>query len=69
MIGVQNLAAPQVAFWDDALGRLAKTEEWNRELERNLWENSYANSRDATRYLKMQYEDLRRIMLELGFAK
>lgn len=69
VIGVQNLAAPQVAFWDDALGRLAKTDEWNRELERNLWENSYANSRDATRYLKMQYEDLRRIMLELGFAK
>ncbi len=69
VIGVQNLGAPQIAFWDDALGRLAKTEEWDRELERNLWENAYANSSGAERYLKTQYEDLRRIMLDLGFAK
>ena len=49
--------------------RLAKTEEWDRELERNLWENAYSNSAGAARYLKTQYEDLRRIMLELCFAK
>jgi putative tricarboxylic transport membrane protein len=69
VIGVQNLGAAQIAFWDDALGRLAKTEEWDRELERNLWENAYTGSSGASRYLKTQYDELKRIMLELGFAK
>ena len=69
VIGIKNLGAAQIAFWDDALSKLVKTEEWDRDLERNLWENTYTNSAGASRYLKVQYEDLKRVMLELGFAK
>jgi putative tricarboxylic transport membrane protein len=69
VVGTKNLGAAQIAFWDDTLSKLTKTEEWDRDLERNLWENTYTNSAGASRYLKVQYEDLKRVMLELGFAK
>jgi putative tricarboxylic transport membrane protein len=69
VIGTKNLGAPQIAFWDNAFGKLTQTDEWDRELERNLWENTYVNSSGASQYLKVQYDELKRIMLELGFAK
>ena len=69
VLGTKSLGAPQVAFWDDTFSKLTKTDEWDRDLERNLWENTYTNSSGASQYLKVQYEDLKRIMLELGFAK
>ena len=69
VIGTKGLGAPQIAFWDDALYKLTKTEEWERDLERNLWENAYTGSGGASAYLKTQYEELKRIMLELGLAR
>ena len=69
VLGTKNLGAPQIAFWDNALSKLTQTDEWDRELERNLWENTYVNSSGASQYLKVQYDELKRIMLELGFAK
>ena len=64
-----GLDPAQIAFWNGALGNLAKTEEWNRELTRNLWENAYVNSAGASENLKTQYTDLKAILFELGFAK
>ena len=69
IIGAKGLGAPQIAFWDDVLYKLTKTEEWDRDLERNLWENAYTSSGGASAYLKTQYEELKRIMLELGLVR
>jgi len=69
VVGAQGIAAPQTAFWDATFGRLARTDEWNRELERNLWDNAYTDSKDTVQYLKSQYDELKRVLTELGFAK
>ena len=69
VVGAQGIGASQVAFWDDAFGKLARTDEWNRDLERNLWDNAYTDSKGTAQYLKSQYDELKRVLTELGFVK
>ncbi len=69
VIGPKGLRAEQIAFWDSTLGQLAKSEEWDRELTRNLWENAHTTSAGASAYLKTQYADLKNVLHELGFVK
>jgi putative tricarboxylic transport membrane protein len=69
IIGARGLGAPQIAFWDATLGQLARSEEWDRELARNLWENAYTSSAGAAEYMKVQYAELGATLRELGFVK
>ena len=69
VLGAKGLGAPQIAFWDATLSQLAKSDEWDRELARNLWENAYTDSAHAPNYLKAQYAELGSILRELGFIK
>jgi putative tricarboxylic transport membrane protein len=69
VVGAQGIGAPQIAFWDETFGKLARTDEWDLDLERNLWENVYIDSRGTTQYLKTQYDELKHVLTELGFVK
>ena len=69
VVGAQGIGAPQIAFWDETFGRLASTDEWSKDLERNLWDNAYTDSKGAAQYLKSQYDELKRVLTELGFVK
>jgi len=39
------------------------------DLEDNLWENTYMNSRDTRKYLDAQYLELESALSEAGLAK
>ena len=67
--GTKGLTAAQIAFWDNILGTVVKTDEWKRELEQSQVENVYRNSAETARYWKMQYEEARAILTDLGLAK
>lgn len=69
LMGASGLAAPQLAYWDQVMEKLAQTDEWKKDLENNLWENAYMNSRDTRRYLDAQYAELKGIGAEMGLAK
>jgi putative tricarboxylic transport membrane protein len=69
VLGTKGIGPQQVAFWDATLSQIAKSDEWDRELARNLWENTYTDSSGVAQYLRTQYADLKRILTELGFAK
>ncbi|MBI3917165.1 MAG: tripartite tricarboxylate transporter substrate binding protein [Betaproteobacteria bacterium] len=69
LIGVSDLQPAQVAYWDGVMARLTQSDEWRTNLERNLWENTYMNSRDTRKYLDAQYPELKEILTELGMVK
>lgn len=69
LIAPKGLSAAQVAFWDDALGRVSQTEAWKKELAANQWENQYMNSADSRKYLDARYDEYRKVLVEIGLAK
>src|SRR5262249_16260032 len=69
LIGPAGMPPPQVAYWDDALAKLVRTEAWKKDLEANLWEDNYMSSRESLKYFTAQYEDARRVLSDLGLTR
>ena len=67
--GPKGLSADQIAFWDDVLERVSRDPLWKENLETNLWESDYRNSRDTLRYLDALQVELRDVLKELGLAR
>ncbi|MDB5927533.1 MAG: tctC6, partial [Betaproteobacteria bacterium] len=69
LIGPKGMTAPQLAFWDSALSRVAQTDAWKKELDANEWDNNYMSSGESRKYLDARYDEYRKILVELGLAK
>jgi putative tricarboxylic transport membrane protein len=69
LIGSSGLSAAQVAYWDEVTARLARSDEWRKDLEANLWENTYMSSRDTRKYLSDEYAEMKKALIDLGLAK
>ena len=63
------MSGAQLAFWEDAMAKLAQSDEWKKDMDANLWENNYLGSADSRRYFEGQYEISRRVLSDLGLAK
>ena len=69
LAGPKGLSAAQIACWDAALAKLAKTDEWKKDLDNNVFENTYMDSATARRYLKSEFEQFHAALSEVGLAK
>ena len=63
------MTAAQIAFWDGAIARLVKSDEWKKDLEANVFENTYMNSEATKRYLKSEYDQFHAALTAVGLAK
>lgn len=69
VLGAKALTQAQVFYWDDVFAKVVKTDAWLKSLEAGAWESNYMNSRDSTRYISAQHDELRSILTELGLIK
>jgi len=69
LAGPKNMTRAQIQYWDATLGALVKTEEWKNELADNAIENIYKNSAETGKQWKVEYDEVRGVLLELGLAK
>jgi putative tricarboxylic transport membrane protein len=69
LIGPKGLAPAQIAYWDNVIGQIVKSDEWLREVEKRGWEPEYLNSAESRKFLDRQNEELRALLGELGLAK
>ncbi len=69
IVGPKDLAAAQVAYWDQVFAKLVQAEEWKKDLERDVVEDTYMNSRDIRKYLDTEYAELKNLLAEMGLAK
>jgi putative tricarboxylic transport membrane protein len=58
-----------VAFWDDRLGKLMKTEAWKKVLAQYGWADAFADSATFRKELAAEREATGKLLRELGFAK
>ena len=69
LIGPPGLAAAQLAFWDQTTAKIVQADEWSKDLEASLSENTYLNSRDVRPYLEAEYAELKKLLTMMGMAK
>ena len=69
VIGPKGMSAAQIAWWDDLLGRVVRTDEWTQEVAQYGWEAEYLNSAESRKFLERQHEELKVLLGELGLAK
>jgi putative tricarboxylic transport membrane protein len=69
VVGPRGLSEEQVRYWDDVFSRLAALPEWRQDLEINLVENTYFNSRDTRKLMETEYAALAITLTDLGLAK
>lgn len=68
VVGPGGLTNEQLAYWDTVFANLNAGEEWKTEIKNGLWDVTYMNSGESKKFLDQEYEQLRRILTELGLA-
>jgi len=67
--GARGLTAAQGIFWEDALARVAATDEWQKQLEGQGLGRQALYGRDFAKWLESEYGASRAVLTDLGFAK
>lgn len=69
VVGAKMLGPAQVAYWEDALAALVKTDDWRKALEAEFWENSFVSGQEFRKFLEREYAEDRLVLTGLGMAK
>ena len=67
--GPRPLTPAQIAFWDDALAKMADAAEWKKNLEEGDLTYQFMRSREFAVYLDAEYAITRAAMSDLGIIK
>jgi putative tricarboxylic transport membrane protein len=68
-MGPKGLKPAEVAYWDAIFARLAQSEDWKKDTEKQFWNAEYLLSADTRKHLERENELVRGILTELGLAK
>ena len=58
-----------IAYWDKALGQMAKSDAWKKQLEKHGWFDAYADSATFKKDLDAEEKIYTEILTDLGMAK
>jgi len=65
----KSLTPGQLAFWENALRRMAEALEWKADLEKNHWTEHFKTGAALQQELEQDYIWLKTTLVELGLAK
>ncbi len=69
LAGPKAMTRAQTRFWDTTLGALVKSDEWRKELVDSQVENVYRNSADTGKQWKVECDEVKGVLADLGLAK
>ena len=69
LVGPKGLSPAQIAYWDQMLAAMVKSNEWQQALKTNQWEDEYLNSAGTLKFMQEEYRQLETLLVELGEAK
>ncbi|MDK6862811.1 Bug family tripartite tricarboxylate transporter substrate binding protein [Nosocomiicoccus ampullae] len=61
LMGPPNMTEEEIAYWDDAIQQMVKSDGWKTVLENNGWNDYYMDSKETKKFLdekNAMYEDL-----------
>jgi putative tricarboxylic transport membrane protein len=65
----KGIGAAPLAFWEDALGKMVTTAEWQKTIEANNWASTFLRGKELDAYLESNYKLTKTVMSDLGMAK
>jgi len=65
----KSLTPAQLAFWENALRRMADAPDWKADLEKNHWTAHFKTGAALQQELEQDYNWLKTTLVELGLAK
>jgi putative tricarboxylic transport membrane protein len=65
----KSLTPAQLAFWENALRRMAEAPEWKADLEKNHWTEHFKTGAALQQELEQDFIWLKTTLVELGLAK
>ena len=68
-MGPKGLKPAEIAYWDVVFEKLAQSEEWKKDTERELWNSDYLLSARTREHLDREAGVMTAILTELGLAK
>jgi putative tricarboxylic transport membrane protein len=68
-MGPKGLKPAEIAYWDDVFTRLAQSDEWKKDTEKQFWNADYLLSAETRKHLERENELVRSILTDLGLAK
>jgi putative tricarboxylic transport membrane protein len=68
-MGPKTMPPQAVPYWEGVLARFAKDPEWQKLLERSLWENAYMTAPEMRKYYEAEFASVRSVLGELGLTK
>ena len=69
LIGTKGLTAAQVAYWEDVARRVTENPQFRKFAESGDLEPKFMGSAEVRKWLAAQYDDMKAIMLSLGYTK
>lgn len=69
IIGPKNMTPAQLAYWDQVFAKVVQSDDYRKEVERNLADPNYLGSREARKFWDKEYADLKALISELGLIK
>jgi putative tricarboxylic transport membrane protein len=68
-VGPRGLSSAQIAYWEGVLAKVAATEDFKRDVEKNNWVANFQRSDAMRGFLKAQHDELRGLLTDLGMVK
>jgi putative tricarboxylic transport membrane protein len=69
VVAAPKLAAAEVAFWENLFEKVTAMPEWKKEIERNVWDDSFVKGKELLRALQEQEKQLTEVLRAMGQAK
>ena len=69
IVASKGIGPAQVAYWEQALRRMAEAAEWKADLERNYWFNDYKSSAEFRKELEEDYGEMKAALVDVGLVK
>lgn len=69
IVGAKGMRPQQIAYWEMALAKAVKTDDWQKALEQNFFISNFLTGDQARGYVERQAQEFRNIFSDLGLSK
>lgn len=69
VMGPPDMSEEEIAYWDEKLGEMVETDEWQKVLDNNDWDGFYKDSKETKQFLEEQSKLYEGLVNDSGLTK